>query len=804
MKPINLLLICFMVIAGETFAQNHATVSGKIIDKVSEEPLPFANVVLYHGTDTVSADGTITDENGIFVLNDLKSGNYTIKVMYVGYKAESTGFIVGELNRNLDLGKIRLLQDASAIDEVVVSAKRSSNSFSLSKKSYDISDNIAAGSGSVLDAMRNLPGVTVDPEGKILLRGSDKVTVLIDGKRSSLTGFGAQKSLDNIPTSNIERIEIINNPSAKQEAQGMAGIINIIYKKESRNGINGNVGFNFGLGELNSRKDNLPDIMDKYSCTPKYNPSLSLNYRKEKINIFLQADGMFRKKVNANEFVTRRYQEDESQNISSQFLENRSQQMYDVKLGMDWEITQRDILTFYGLWEDEYHIDKGDVPYDYLADGSRKRLWQWAEDENTRVMNYNLNYRHQFLQPGRTFETGIYYSHGKEDELFPFSDTANGKFMTDSTHLISKEKNFILNMDYVQPFRNSRLEAGVNVHLRNIPISYRIMPGKESILDSHLGEWSKYAENIYAGYLNYVLETKHVDVEAGLRLEYSTVKYKIDPRNQYYNRNESYNDLSLFPNVRLTYKMNDKNRLSVFYNRRIDRPQEFDLRPFPKYDDPEVLKTGNPYLRPQFTQAVEVAYKNTWRSGSFYLSGYYKHTNDILTRIYTTNQDLTLNAITQNLNDGRNFGAELHVEQEILSGWNMSAGFNWYRNVIEPANGIAIYPYEQTFTFGESKTNSWNLKLNTHVSLPESYELQVGFIYYAPDIIPQGKILSRNSLDLGIRKKLLHDKMEVSLSATDILNKSGIRQEIYGNGFTMNSENYYESQVVMFGIKYAF
>lgn len=703
-----------MIFAGETFAQNHATIFGKVIDNTLDEPLPFANIVLYHETDTVSVDGTITDENGIFVLKDLESGNYKIKINYLGYRPVNKVCMVGELNRNLNLGKIRLSQDTSVIDEVVIAAKQSSNSFSLSKKSYNMSDNIAAGSGSVLDAMRNLPGVTVDLEGKILLRGSDKVTVLIDGKRSSLTGFGSQKSLDNIPTSNIERIEIINYPSAKQEAQGMAGIINIIYKKEKRSGINGAAGFNFGLGELNRRKDNLPDIMDKYSWTPKYNPSLSLNYRKEKINIFLQADGMFRKKVNANEFVTRSYQEDASQNISSQFLENRSQQMYDIKLGMDWEITQHDILTFYGLLEDEYHIDKGDVPYDYIADGSRKRLWQWAEDENTRVMNYSLNYCHQFLQPGRIFETGLYYSHGKEDELFPFSDTADGKFMTDSTHLISKEKNFILNMDYVQPFRNSRLEAGANVHLRNIPITYRIMPGEQSILDSNLGEWSKYTENIYAGYLNYVLEIKHVDVEAGLRLEYSTVKYKIDPRNHYYNRNESYNDLSLFPNMRLTYKMNDRNRLSLFYNRRIDRPQEFDLRPFPKYDDPEVLKTGNPYLRPQFTQAMEVAYKNTWKSGSFYLSGYYKHTNDILTRIYTTNEDLSLNAITQNLNDGRNFGAELLVEQEILSGWNMSAGFNWYRNIIESASGTVIYPYEQPFQFDESKTNSWNLKL-THM-----------------------------------------------------------------------------------------
>lgn len=785
-------------------AGNLVTVSGKVVDASTNEALPYTTVSLYKNGNTLLLQGTISDDNGIFVFNDLQPGDYTLIFSYIGCEQKTFTFLAGNLNKHLDLGKIKLVQEIASIEEVVIEGKRSHTSNSLSKKSYSLADNFAQANGSVLEAMRNLPGITVDTEGKLLLRGSDKVTVLIDGKRSSLTGFGSQKSLDNIPVSNIERIEIINNPSAKQEAQGMAGIINIIYKKDNQTGLNGNLAFNFGLGELTERKANLPNIMNKYSFTPKYNPSISLNYKKDKINLFLQSDAMFRRKLNSNEFSTRIYPDIIPQNIKSQFLENRSQQLYNIKLGMDWNLTERDVVTLYGLWEDEYHIDKGDVPYDYLIDGNRKRLWQWAEDENTRVMNYNLSYRHQFLQPGRTFEVGMSYSHGSEDELFPFADTAGNNSSADSTHLISKEKNFIFKIDYVHPFRSGRLELGTNIHLRDIPISYRIMPGIFSVLDSHLGEWSDYMEDIYAGYLNYVFESQYIEIESGIRAEYAKVNYKIDPDNQYYNRNESYDKLSLFPNVRLTYKINQRHRLSAFWNRRVDRPEEFDLRPFPKYDDPEILKTGNPYLRPQFTQAFELAYKTNWNSGSFYVAGYYKHIDDIFTRIYTINKDLTVNGITQNLNDGKNWGLEAMLEQSLLKGWDINVGFNWYRNLIEAADGFAIYPNEQSFSFKESKTNSWNIKLNTNLLLPQKTTLQVNFVYYAPDIIPQGKIRSRNSLDLGIRKKAFHDKIEFSLSTTDLLNKSGIRKKIIGDGFILDSQNYYESQTVNIGMKYSF
>ncbi len=802
-KFLLLLLTTFYTLA--LFAQNNIAISGKVVDKITNSNIPFANVVLFSQTDSKDQHATISLENGQFALKGVNRGNYMLTISYLGYKTISKEITAGMLNDYYDFGKIELEVDTLAIDVVTVEGNRSITSASLDKKTFSLSDNISQIGGSALEAMRNLPGVSINQEGKVLLRGSDKVSVLIDGKRSSLTGFGNQKGLDNIPASNIERIEIINNPSAKYSANGMAGVINIIYKKEHRSGFNGDVALNLGVGELSARRANMPNIMDKYSWTPKYNPSVNLNYRTEKVNLFLQSESMFREKVNCNEFTTRTYT-DGTPAVKSQFLENRLQQEYNIKLGADWSINEDNELTIYGLFEDEYHIDKGDVPYDYIESGERKRLWQWAEDERTYNMNYGLDYKHQFSQPGHQISSSILFSQGDEDELFPFSDMSADHHSADSTLLNAKERIFDFTIDYVRPLKTGRLEVGTNMQLRNIPISYKVMPGASSILDPNIGEWSEYKENVYAVYINYVYESKYIDVEAGLRAENADIAYNIDPVNQYYSEDESYHNLSLFPNMRFTYKINTNHKVSIFYNRRVDRPGEFDLRPFPKYDDPEILKTGNPYLRPQYTQTAEIAYKTIWESGSLFISGYYKNIDDIFERIYTNANDGSgvIHSITQNLGRGNNLGAEIIIEQELTSKWKANASFNWYKNKINAFSGTVLYPNTHSFSFDESNNNTWNLKVNTSVEFGRGVDAQASFVYYAPDIIAQGKIKQRSSFDLGVRKKLLENKMELSISATDIFNTFALKKTIVGDGFNLISENYYETQVVTLGVKYKF
>lgn len=801
----KLILFFPLIFAIQAYSQN-AVISGRVIEESTKNPIPFANVILLEDKGDKVLTGTITENDGRFVLKGLTEGNYTISISFIGYETKTIPVLVGKLNETFDIGKIELQTSSENLDEVIVSAKREIVSSGLDKKTFDIDNNISQSGGSVLDAMRNLPGISIDPEGEVMLRGSDQVAVLINGKQSSLTGFGNQKGLDNIPASNIAGIEIINNPSAKYDAKGMAGIVNIIYKKEKETGFNGELGFNFGLGEFTNRRDNLPHIMEKYSFTPKYNPSVSLNYRTPKVNLFLQSDGIVRKKVNANEFVVRKYA-DGSPDVLSQFLENRSQQEYNIKAGFDWLINENNTLTLFGLFQDEYHIDRGHVPYDYISNSQRKRFWTWAEDENTRFMNYSAVYRHKFAEPGHEIEAGYLYTKGGEDELFPFTDSSAVRTSVDETHLLVDEIVSDFTVDYVKPLRAGRVELGTKVQLRKIPISYKIYPGQNSILDPNLGDWSEYDEDILAFYGNYVFESKSIDVEAGLRLENTTVAYDIDPANRYYTKNEAYNYLSFFPNVRLTFKFDDKNKLSAFVNRRVDRPGEFELRPFPKYDDPEILKTGNPYLRPQFTTTFELAYKSNWENGSAYISGFYRKINDIFSRIYT--QDTTavmmvINAIPQSLGDGTNLGFELSFDQKITGFWDINGSFLWYANQIGAFTGASIYPYPQPFMFEQIKGNTWNLKMNNNLKLPANTEMQVTAVYQAPDIIPQGTVDSRFSLDVGMKKSILKGKADLILSATDLLNTSALKQRVTGFGFTLRSENYYETQVITFGMKYKF
>lgn len=801
MKKIISYVFLFLFTTYVAYSQ-YATLSGKIFDSVTKKALPYANISLNDNSKTIA--GVISDNKGMFVLKGIPEGKFIVEVSFLGYETKQVSILVGKLNNNYDLGRIELKELTTALDEVTVQAKKAIVSSGLEKKTFDISENISNTGGSVLESLRNLPGVTITPEGQVLLRGSDKVTILIDGKQSSLTGFGNQKGLDNIPASNIAQIEIINNPSAKYDAKGLAGLINIIYKKEKESGLNGDVSVNVGVGELTQRKVNLPNIMDKYALTPKLNPALSLNYRAKNINLFLQSDGMVRKRVNTNDFTTRNYSNGNA-DLVSQFLENRSQQLYNIKAGFDWFINSNNTLTLYSLFEDEYHIDRGHVPYDYTT-GVRKRFWTWVEDENTRFINYAANYKHQFTQPGHTLEAGYLYTEGGEDELFSFTDSSAVRNSDDQTHLIVREIVSSFNLDYVKPIRSGRLEFGSKVQLRKIPISYTIAPGENSVLNTQLGTWSEYDENVYAVYGNIVHESEKFDIEGGLRLEQSTVNYDIDPVNIYYTRNDAYKELNLFPNIRFTLKFNPSNKLSVFYNKRVDRPGEFELRPFPKYDDPEILKTGNPYLRPQYTNTIEMAYKRNWKRGSAYASVFYRKISNVFSRIYTIDTTSTniINTIPQNIGEASNAGFELSFEQKITKKWNMNASFNWYANTINAFTGTSIYPYQQTFTFAESKSSTWSAKWNNNIKLPYETNLQFSAVYYAPDIIPQGKIKERFSFDLGLKKQTFKGKAEISLAATDLFNTFGIRKTIVGDDFTMDVYNYYETQVVTLGLKYKF
>ena len=797
-----LFLSLFTMLSSITFAQvTSVTVSGIIKSKTDQISMPYVNVLVKNQKDGAFISGTITDDDGRFSIANISAGEYVLEISFIGFKSIQQPLFIGSLSKFLDIPVIELEEDATVLKGVTITAKTSEVSSKLDKKTYTVADNISQTGGSVLQSMQNLPGVTVQ-DGKVQLRGNDKITVLIDGRQTALTGFGSQTGLDNIPASAIEKIEIINNPSSKYDANGNAGIINIIMKKNKQDGFNGKVSLTSGLGALWERKRNLPTIRPQYTRTPKINPSLSLNYRKEKVNLFLQADNLYTQTLNKNEYVTRTYSDGTI--INSQLKRNRNTNFLTTKAGADWSIDEQNMITISGMYGSEKIIDRGDQPFFNSDFSKRLRLWQFLEDELKTTAMATAAYQHRFKDAGHLLNVGFNYTFHREDEKYFYDNQLPASTGTDAFKLLSDEQVYDFNVDYIKPLKYGRIETGVKLRNRNIPTNMIFIPGANSVLDIDAGGRATYKELIPALYGSYVFESKKWEAELGVRLEYVSIEYDVNPNHNTY-KSDAYNYTQPFPNLRVAYKINDNNKLSIFYNRRVDRPNEVDIRIFPKYDDAEIIKVGNPALRPQFTNSVELGYKNNWRNGYLYTALYHRFASGTITRISSIVPGSKLiYAIFQNAGKSYNTGLETIWNQKVSNFYSLNVNGNIYRNQINAFKVVNLYPRANIFSAEEQSLISGNLKFNNVLHLSKDWDAQLTAVYLAPDIIPQGKISSRFSIDAGFKKNVQKGKGEIFFNATDLLNTMLTKRQIQGVGFNYSSDDYYETQVVRFGYSYKF
>lgn len=796
-----LLFTCLICVTEFLNAQN-AGISGIVKSSDDKKVLAFASVVLKQEKDSGFVTGTITSEGGRFTLTEIKPGNYILQISLSGYTLHLQKIIIGTLNLYYDAGTIELKPAVTSLGEVVVTVQKEEVSNKLDKKVITVADNIAQSGGSVLQVLKNQPGITVNQEGKVELRGSDKVAVLIDGKQTALTGFGNQTGLDNLPASNIERIEIINNPSSKYDANGNAGIINIIYKKTKQEGFNGKVGLATGLGALWIKKENLPGIRPQYQRTPKINPSISLNYRKKKVNLFLQSDWLYTETLNKNEFVDRIY--DNGTIIHQQTKRNRNTHFLNNKAGIDWNISSKNTFTLSGFYGIEKIIDRGDQPFLNTDFSKQLRLWQFLEDELKTTVVGAAQYEHKFAQAGHYYRMGFNYTFHREDEKYFFTNILPTYTGLDSFALISDEHVADFTFDYVKPLKQGRIETGIKFRYRDIPTNMQFKPGLNSPLDTGAGGAATYTEIIPAVYGTYIYESKRFEAEAGLRIEYVKLDYFVNPDHNTY-KSDGYNYTQPFPNVRLAYKLNENNKLSLFYNRRVDRPNEVDIRIFPKYDDAEIIKVGNPALKPQFTNNVELGYKATLKKGYFYTALYYRSTSNTITRIATTVPPSPfIYTVFQNAGTSSNKGLELIFQKELSKTFSFNTNATVYQSVIDAFTVQNQYPVPSVFSAAKESITSGNVKLNGFVHLPRKTELQFTAVYLAPDLIPQGRIASRFSVDAGIKKQIQKGKGELFINGTDLFNTLRIKRNIQGNGFRFVSTDYFETQVFRVGYSYKY
>jgi outer membrane receptor protein involved in Fe transport len=796
MKNKQLIFILLFILSfANVFAQK-ITLSGKINDAKTKQSLPYINVQVKTFSDDKFVTGTVTNSEGLFSIDNLNPGTYNITITALGFNPLKQKVFIGSASNFIELGTIELSENTQQLNEVVVVAKQDDVASKMDKKSYNVDDNISQKGGSVLQAMQNLPGVTVQ-EGKVNLRGSDKIVVLIDGKQSALTGFGSQTGLDNLPASAIERIEIINNPSAKYDANGNAGIINIVYKKEKQEGFNGKFGLTSGLGALWEKKGNYPTIRPQYQATPKVNPSLALNYRKNKVNLFFNGDYLYTETLNKNEFVNRSYAN--GNQVFQQLKRNRNTTFITTKAGLDYEIDSKNLLTISGLFGSEKIIDRGDQPFFLGNLNNRYRLWQFLEDELKTTVVASAIYQHKFKEPGKLLNAGFNYTFHREDEKYFFTNILPSSTGEDSFKLLSDESVFDFNLDFTQPLKYGKLETGLKLRRRNIPTNMQFFSGLNSPIDAGAGGVATYSETIPAAYGTYIFETSKYEAEAGLRVEYFNLDYFVNPGHPTYKSNgNSY--FQPFPNLRFAYKLNDNNKISLFYNRRVDRPNEVDVRIFPKYDDAEIIKVGNPALRPQFTNSLELGFKSSFTKGYFYAAAYHRFANGTITRIGSIilGSNIIYN-IFQNAGKSYNTGLEIVLSEKVNSWYNLNLNLNAYRNQINAFTVLNLYPVPNTFSAAQDHIISGNLKLNQNFKFKKSFDAQLTATYLARDIVPQGEIGARFSLDLGLKKGFKNGKDELFFNGSDLLNTMVINKDIRGATFNYNSKDYYETQVFRIG-----
>ncbi|MCA8888767.1 MAG: TonB-dependent receptor [Parvularculaceae bacterium] len=797
------------VFCGAASAQSDTIISGVVTDRAGV-PIPSATVLVSTGDGGEPLTGALTAGDGRFTVAGLAPGEYRVDFEASGFAPFSRPLTIGDKNNIYDLGRIALdaqeIADAPRDEIVVQGERRNTLGVEPGKSTYSMEGNTARAGGTVLDALKAMPGVTLEQDGKVRLRGSDRVVILLDGKQSGQTGYGEQKGLDSIPADSIDRIEIITNPSSKYDAAGMAGVINIIYKEDAELGFHGDVSLTGGIGQISRRKDDVPSPLGSYNNNPRGVFSTNLRYNTENVRSYLRGEFMIQRDLPNNEFTTRFY--DSGLAIRSQVPENRKQKKYILKTGADWEIDGSNTLSLSTGIDYEHHIDRAEIPFVDAATGQELRFWFWREDEGTGNFNIDLGWEHAFASPGHKLSVNAQYTRAWEDEAYFLNEISPVRTGEDATHLVARENIFPVTVDYVRPLPSGRIEAGLKAQWRRLPIDYDVTPGVQSVIYPGLGDHSDWREDIYAAYGNYVREKSRYTAEIGVRVEQTSVAYDLPAQNIYYPSSDAYDYFRVYPNTRLTWHLSDSDNLSAFFNIRVDRPGEPELRIFPKYDDPELLKVGNPYLRPQFTKVYEVSYQHAFANGSASLAGFYRDIDDPFTRVFAidgTNATYDIiNRIYANTGHAKNYGVELIADRKFGDFWDVSGSFDWYRIEIDPHVIDLLFPVPRQVQINASSGSTWDAKLNNRLYLPAGIELNVTGVYYAARNISQGRQDARGSVDLGLSRPVMKGRAELVLAATDIFNTFGYRYRIDGLGFDAIYENFYQTQEFNLSFKMTF
>ena len=761
-----LLILIFSINFSASAQSRDYTISGKVIDDDLGVPLEYATISITKPNDADFIDGGVTDVDGNFSI-PVPSGTYNIKVEFISF--ESKNFNNRQVNSNLDLGTIVLGFASNSLDEVLVRAETTEVEVRLDKKIYNIGKDLTTAGGTVSDALNNVPSVSVDLDGGISLRGNQNVRILINGKPSALAGFGSSDVLGQLPAEAIERVEVITSPSARYDAEGTAGILNIILRKEKTLGFNGSVTLNAGY----------PD---------NAGISANLNFRTDKFNIF-NTSGFRYYDAPGNGFFDTRYNEN-SRSDFDRIVEDREitrlNRGFNTNFGVEYYVTDKSSLTasiFLRTGEDEDLTTN--ITDNYLGGsqvyGTTRRENQLEEDNS---LQFSLNYINNLDDNGQKLTADFQYEKDKETQTTLIGENENYNTIGYERFLFGENINqketqdeFLLQADYVLPYgEESQFEAGYRGNFQNEITDYVIRQESEEtgelVLNENLTNIFDYTENVQALYTQYGTKFGDFSFLLGLRLENTNLKGEIDSELTEAELQEEFgfpidtdfdnNYLGLFPTVNLIYEIADRENITIGYNRRINRPRGWFINPFPSRSSTNNVFQGNPNLKPAFSNAFDLGYLKRWEKLTLTSSVYYQNETDSFERIEQNIAGTNvIRTIPVNLSSNERIGAELGLLYNPAKWLRLNGSFNFFQFNTEGEFNDIDYSTENTSYFA---------RFSSKVSLPAAIDWQTNLFYRGASEGVQGTQEGILSIDLALSKELFNKNATLSFNVRDLLN----------------------------------
>ncbi|MDX6182288.1 TonB-dependent receptor [Flavobacterium sp. Fl-77] len=772
-------LFALLGVMGIAQAQNSGTVSGKITEKSNNAPISYATVSIKDNGKVVS--GVNTDDNGDFIIKNLALKSYTIEIQYIGFR-KYIGSVLLSDNKKEAIFKVALEEEATQLKGVNIISERSTIEQKIDRKVITVGKDLTTAGASASDIMNNIPSVNVDQDGKLSLRGNSNVRVLIDGRP---TNIDPAQLLKQIPSTSIKKIELITNPSAKYNPEGMSGIINVVLHKNANSGFNGSYSGGITFGE-----------------TAKYNQSLDLNYKTGKVNFFGNAGQNFGTYHNKGEIL--RLDQDIQQRLD--ILNDNESYLY--KIGMDYFINDNNTISIYTNQNKSTGIGYVDTNIDYFNGSQTRNLFQKSQyDGPSTNGTYNLAYKHIFKE-GHTLDVEGNYNDSKETQNAFFdtnttltNNSVSNNFYTDN--IKDDQKLSTLNIDYVNPLsEKSTLEAGAEARLTRTENNY--ITGNSSVaVEDQISNYT-YDIDIYSAYVTFGQKFKKLSYQVGARFE----SYKVTAN---LNRGETKFDddyITLYPSAYLTYNLNEKNMFQLSYSRRVDRPSLEQTKPIREFSTPLVTSFGNQELRPQFTNSVELNYTKTLEKGSFTAGVFVRRINDQISRVlYPDKNDATneKQIMTFTNNDSNtSYGFEVSANYKITKWWDIQPSID-FSSINQEGVIFAYDPVTQTSSPLERSvtTSAFNARLNSNFKANKRLSFLLFGFYRGPVNEIQNNRKEMYKVDTGARYTLLNNKMNLSVRFNDVFNTMRYAfDSLYP--YPQTGEFTWESQTVYLGLTYNF